>query len=302
MDPRFLRQLAEILDTGSVTRAAEVLGVPQSTLSRNMKSLEASVGAPVFERGRYGIIPTRIGTVLAREGRQIRLALKQAETEHQHWRSGLHGTLRVGVGTMLAHSLMAAFLDHPLIAKWHVALHLSVEGTERLLEQVRRDELDLAIVQGDLLEAPNGLKQNVVLEETIGFYVAPAHPLARRRTLTLADLAAVEFLAVGTFFDHVVNAFHAAKCAVKSPRLRFSGDVAMALHLLARGRHVAVLPDIMMANLCDGRTYARLRVEAALPRRVIAAWHRADMEGHPLLADFMRRLRAFLGDLRKRSR
>src|SRR5487761_575723 len=106
MDPRYLRQLAEIIDNGSVTKAAQALNVPQSTLSRNMKSLEARVGAPVFERGRYGVIPTRIGASLARIGRQISHSLKQAETEYQHWRAGLHGTLRVGVGTMLAHSQM----------------------------------------------------------------------------------------------------------------------------------------------------------------------------------------------------
>lgn len=294
MDPRYLRQLAEIIDNGSVTKAAQALNVPQSTLSRNMKSLEARVGAPVFERGRYGVIPTRIGASLARIGRQISHSLKQAETEYQHWRAGLHGTLRVGVGTMLAHSQMARFLDHPLATKWKLALRMSVDGASRLLEQVRRDELDLAIAQGEAEDAPTGLKQNILFEETLGFYVGQTHVLAKRRSVDLGDLSHADFLAVGTFFEHVANAFRSAKIDVQLPRLLFSGDVAMALHLLSRGRHVAVLPDMLMGNLCDGRKYIRLQARTDLPHRVIAAWHRKDMEGHPLVSDFLRRYKVFL--------
>ena len=299
LDPRYLRQLAEIIDNGSMTKAALILNVPQSTLSRNMKSLEAHIGVPLFERGRYGIIPTRVGVSFAREGRKIAHSLKQAETEYQRWRSGLDGTLRVGVGTMLAHSLMAIFLDHPLTTKWRIALLLSVEGIGRLLDQVQRDELDLAITLGDALDAPSGLKRHVLFEETIGFYVAPTHSLAMRRSVSLGELSHAEFLAVGTIFQNVAEVFRSAKLEVNAPRLSFSGDVAMALHLLARGRHVAVLPDTLMGNICDGRKYVRLQLKMDFPHRIIAAWHRKDMEGHPLVSEFLRRYNYFLQERQK---
>lgn len=68
MEPHHLRQLAEIIDLGSLSLAAKSLNVSQPTLSRNVKSLETLIGAPVLQRGRYGVTPTHIGETLAREG------------------------------------------------------------------------------------------------------------------------------------------------------------------------------------------------------------------------------------------
>ena len=101
MEPRYLRQLAEIIDLGSLSLAAKSLNVTQPTLSRNIKSLEALIGAPVLQRGRYGVTPTAIGAALAREGRSIRDALRQADLDLGHWKGGLAGRLKIGVGTML---------------------------------------------------------------------------------------------------------------------------------------------------------------------------------------------------------
>jgi molybdate transport repressor ModE-like protein len=91
MEPRYLRQLAEIIDLGSLSLAAKSLNVSQPTLSRNIKSLEALIGAPVLRRGRYGVTPTHIGAALGREGRAIREALRQAELDLGRWKGGLDG-------------------------------------------------------------------------------------------------------------------------------------------------------------------------------------------------------------------
>jgi DNA-binding transcriptional LysR family regulator len=90
-EPRYLRQLAEIIDLGSLSLAAKSLNVSQPTLSRNIKSLEALIGAPVLRRGRYGVTPTHIGAALGREGRAIREALRQAELDLGRWKGGLDG-------------------------------------------------------------------------------------------------------------------------------------------------------------------------------------------------------------------
>jgi molybdenum-dependent DNA-binding transcriptional regulator ModE len=83
MEPRYLRQLAEIIDLGSLSLAAKSLNVSQPTLSRNIKSLEALIG--------YGVTPTHIGAALGREGRAIREALRQAELDLGRWKGGLDG-------------------------------------------------------------------------------------------------------------------------------------------------------------------------------------------------------------------
>ena len=59
MDVRQLAALVAVAETGSVTRAAEVLHLVQPAVSRQVKLLEDELGAPLFERTRHGMAPDR---------------------------------------------------------------------------------------------------------------------------------------------------------------------------------------------------------------------------------------------------
>ena len=74
MDPRHLLQLAAVLDTGSLTAAARHLGLTQSTLTRNMATLEMQAAGALFARSRFGVRSTPLGEALAREGRLVQQA------------------------------------------------------------------------------------------------------------------------------------------------------------------------------------------------------------------------------------
>ena len=71
MNPKYLAQLATIVELGSVTKAAQKLNTTQPTLSRIIKLIEDRVGAPVLRRGRHGVTATEIGFRLADSGREI---------------------------------------------------------------------------------------------------------------------------------------------------------------------------------------------------------------------------------------
>ena len=114
--PKSLRLLAEIIDCGSFTRAAEALNVTQPTLTRTIQHLESLTGAPLLKRGRYGVSATKLGEMMAREGRAVRAAVGEAQSALKQWRSGVEGQLRIGVGPMVAHSIMPRFVDHCLEA------------------------------------------------------------------------------------------------------------------------------------------------------------------------------------------
>jgi LysR family nitrogen assimilation transcriptional regulator len=64
MDIRQIRTFLAIADTGSATRAAELLHIVQPAVSRQLKLLEDDVGAPLFERDRRGMQLTEAGHIL----------------------------------------------------------------------------------------------------------------------------------------------------------------------------------------------------------------------------------------------
>jgi DNA-binding transcriptional LysR family regulator len=299
MEPRYLRQLAEIIDLGSLSLAAKSLGVTQPTLSRNIKSLEALIGAPALQRGRYGVTPTAIGAALAREGRSIRDALRQADLDLGHWKGGFAGRLRIGVGTMLAHSLMPQFLARQRSSRWKVALRIDVEGPDHLIDRVRSRELDAAIVQIEPYFPKEGLKQISLFEDKRAYYAGARHPLARKKPVTDKDIGRALHVTVGAFSERRTTIVEESRPdGDDGPRIELSGDVSIALHLLTTGAYIAALPEFVMKHLCDERQFVRLAYYGDMPSRTLSIWYREDMGGHPLIKDFCRRFVKYVSMLR----
>jgi DNA-binding transcriptional LysR family regulator len=301
MEPRYLRQLAEIVDLGSLSLAAKSLNVTQPTLSRNIKSLEASIGAPVLHRGRYGVTPTAIGATLAREGRSIRDALRQADIDLGHWKGGFAGRLKLGVGTMLAHSLMSRLLVLQGNSRWKIALRIDVEGPDRLIDRVRSGDLDVAVVQIDPYFPKEGLEQIALFDDRRAYYSGARHPLAKKRPVTDRDISRAKHVTVGAFAEGRAHRFEQSASDSAGPRIELSGDVSIALHLLATGTYIAALPEFVMSHLCDERQFVRLAYHGEMPSRTLSIWHREDMSGHRLIKEFSRRFSDYVTTLRARD-
>lgn len=300
MEPRYLRQLAEIVELGSLSRAAEALHITQPTLSRNMKSLEAQVGAPLLKRGRYGVAPTVIGAALARQGRMIRDAMAQAEGEVEQWRQGQDGKLRIAIGAMLARSIMPGFVTHILRSKWNVGLRVSVDGAERLLDRLRRAELDVVLSPAQIHYPADDLIQDFMFEDHIGLFASGKHPLARRRLVSAADLSAATWATVGVLSGaRDTTREILARIGVDGTRtaIEFSGDISMALNLVDSGSYLMAAPSFLMRHLDDPRRFVELPFKADMPRRDVAMWRRQDMKDHPLVDEFKARFQAYVRSL-----
>lgn len=300
MEPRHLLQLAEIVDRGSLAGAAKILNVSQPTLTRNMQSLEAYVGAHVLRRGRYGVTPTAIGRLLAKEGRLVRDALNQATLSVGNWKSALEGRLRVGVGTMIAHSLMARFLESTAVNHWNIALWIDVGGANRLIDRVRLNELELAIVQVDAEFSKEGLSQIALYDDVRAYYSGESHQLARRKHISEEEICQAAHVTVGAFSDLSQRTWVQPPSGCShGPKIELSGDVAIALHLLSTGKYIAALPEMVMKNLCDRRTFIKLAYSGPMPRRTLSMWYRVDMGSQPLVKEFCLRFKRYVADIQK---
>ena len=299
MDPRHLLQLAEIVDRGSLLSAARALHVSQPTLTRNVQSLEARVGSAVLQRRPDGVTPTAVGRLLASEGRAIRESMRLADLNLDLWRTGLNGRLRIGVGTMLAHSLMPRFLSDPVVDSWQVAFWIDVGGANRLIERVRSNELDICIVQYHSDYAKSGLEQIALFEDERAYYCGEMHPLAHCGPVSDDDINRAAHVSVGVFSDQTRQTqLSKGSPAQRGPKIELSGDVAIALHLLSTGKFIAAFPEFLMNHLSDERQFVKLPYAGPMPKRTFSVWYMEDMRGHPLIAEFCNRFRRFISGLR----
>ncbi|CAN7623392.1 LysR family transcriptional regulator [Phenylobacterium sp. LjRoot225] len=183
-----LRQL-EIFDAvatlGSVTSAANKLGMSQSAASNALTDLQIVLRRPLFAHAKGR--PLQI----TEEGRRLRPVVRSLLSEVHDLESGLEtplgGTLVVGATEMIAETLLPALCVEFL--RLHPGVQIKVEAASatELFERLSRFELETALIE--IFPDVAGLELTRWRTDELWLVAAPSHPLATREGLTIADLA-----------------------------------------------------------------------------------------------------------------
>ncbi|TSE23499.1 LysR family transcriptional regulator [Tepidimonas aquatica] len=116
LDPRSLRLLLAVLETGSFTRAAQHLGLTQSAVSHGVQRLRQALGDPLFVKSGRGIVPTARAQSLAEPARELLTALQRLAHAHAfdpaRWQAEI---------TIAANDLQRDVLVPPLLARLRAA-------------------------------------------------------------------------------------------------------------------------------------------------------------------------------------
>lgn len=144
LDGDLLRTFLAVADTGNFTHAASRVGRTQSAVSMQIKRLEGTVDAVLFERGARGVTLTGKGAQLLANARRI-VALME-ETAALLDPKGLDGCVRIGIPEEYGQSVISAALNS------FSRRHPNVEITVRFgcsadhLSRVRTGDLDIAVI------------------------------------------------------------------------------------------------------------------------------------------------------------
>ena len=145
-DTTRLRLLVEIERAGSVSAAAQAIGIGQPTASAHLRLLETSAGQRLVERNGRGSRLTEAGAVLARHAAEA-LATLAAGEEELHALAGLEaGTIHIGASTtpgvyILPDTLACFRRDHP-----NVRVEVEIASTAEILDRLLRGRVQLALV------------------------------------------------------------------------------------------------------------------------------------------------------------
>ena len=148
-----LRTFVVIAETGSFTRAAEVVHKTQSAVSMQMKRLEERIGKPVFERDGRASRLTEDGERLLDYARRI--VKLNSEALSTVAGTGLTGSVRLGVPDDYADRYLPEIMAR--FARSHPDVELTVlcEPTVELVDRIDRAELDLAIITHKAANRPS---------------------------------------------------------------------------------------------------------------------------------------------------
>lgn len=253
MDLQQLRYVVEVAATGSFTKAAARCFVTQSALSHQIGALERELGQRMFVRSSRGVRSTEAGAAFLQHAR-VAVAAATAARESAAAAAGqVVGTLRLGVIPTVAAvdipTLIASFRSaHPA-----VRVELTVGNSESLIRSVRDGGLDVSFLGLRAEDEPAGIGTRLLGRERLVAAVPPQHPITRRPTVTLADIAGEVFadFPAGTSGRAQADLAFAAAGLVRD--VAFEADSAeLLLGLVAAGLAVSLLaPGVVARSSAD---------------------------------------------------
>ena len=149
---RQLRYFVAVAEAGSFTRAAERLHIAQQSLSQQIRTLEAQLGATLLVRSSRGVALTDAGAVLLREARPVLAQAERAVEAVQRAARGEQGELRVGFLSSVANHEMPPVVRtfrerHP-----GIALQTEDAAIGALVEGLREGRLDAGLSRPPLVD------------------------------------------------------------------------------------------------------------------------------------------------------
>lgn len=287
-----LRCAVVAADEGSFRRAAEVLLVRQSTLSRGIRQLEHLIGISIFDRSSGGVTATTSGRGFLRHARSILEQIDSLITTADRTSRGEAGQLSIGFRASLsAGNLRATLLDfRQRIPSVELGL-IEMSQTRLLMTALRTGMIDIAIITGEALQS-NGVTLPL-WSERILLALAESHSLAAQETIYWTDLRGETLLLSQLeqgreLEDILISKLVSSEGRPRIERHDVSGDTIKSLVSLGFG--IGLVTESDMGTNFSRLIYRELR-DGTGPSRIGYSAHWRAENDNPALASFLALLR-----------
>jgi len=245
MNFRQLRYFCEVVECGTLGRAAERLYVAPTAISMQISQLEESVGGALFDRSVKPMALTALGRFFLPRAREVLAQGQRLEKDTRDVATGKQGWLGIGFVRSLIYSVLptavrAFRIDHP---------DVKIELVELLSElqpaQLRNGRIHIGLSRHTRsIEPPSDLHHTLLFEDEFVVALPSQHRLATQKVLHLADLAELALISYpkdpySSYASHILTALHAAG---GRPQVGHEAiEIHTALGLVAAGLGYAVV-------------------------------------------------------------
>jgi len=209
--------------------------------------LEEELGTPLFHRMKGNVALTPAGEIFLPWARRVLVDVDGATEEVRELADLGRGRLAVGATPSLSITLLP-----PALAKFHAAfpgidLVVREGGSGDLVAELEQGALDVALVIMPLRHADKALETAPLLREELVVAVPHDHPLASRKTMTIAELKGVPLVMFRDGYDLRAATIAACRRAGFEPVFALEGgEMDGVLRFAAAGLGVAVVPSLVI--------------------------------------------------------
>ncbi|WP_299480160.1 LysR family transcriptional regulator [uncultured Roseibium sp.] len=295
LDPKHLAQLSVIVEAGSFQTAADLLALTQPALSRNMRTLEARLGASIFQRDGRRSVPNALGLKLARNGLAIRIAEEQAASFATLAAAGSAGHLRVAAPPIVAGRFLSDALSRFITDNPGCNIELRTGLAHELRTMLERGQVDVVFGPQSLADPVEGLSFLPLIDDRVGIMCRIGHPLTSKKKLMASDLMSQVWLAHsrGSLLRQQTEAAMIAS-GIQHMQIACETDsISSAFEIVAATELITTMPIGTSTPYLEERLVF-LAFDHPQFHRPLGAICRNNMSATPVVESFLKVLRAEL--------
>lgn len=274
-----VRCFCEVVDTGTLARAAERLHIAATAISMQIAQLEQELAGELFNRSVKPMALTALGRFFLPRAREFLSIGERLEQDTKDMAAGKQGWLGIGFVRSLIYSVVPAAVqafrrEHP-----NVKLELVELLSEDQPEQLRNERIQIGLSRHvGPVEHLFGLDYTPLFDDPFVAALPMQHPFAHRATTTLAELDALPLISYPrdrtsgySAYVHSMLREHGAR-----PRIGHEAiEIHTALGLVAAGLGYCVVgASVAMRGPSDVRFLALPELNASA--RIVAVMRQGD--------------------------
>lgn len=181
-----LQYFLGVVDTGSLTGAAQKLHVAPSAVSRMIRKLEEEHQTLLFDRHARGMVLTEAGQLLKAYARRAALESERARTEIRELSQVGQKLIRISANQAFGRELLPRVIGKALAIEPTLRFELTTLQSLEINRRVREGEDDIGVSYN--LSPPQGVDVQYARKMPVFAIMSPAHPLAKHKVLSLREL------------------------------------------------------------------------------------------------------------------
>lgn len=260
MDLRSLNTFVQVAEVNSFTKAAEILGYSQPTVSFQIKQLEKELEVQLFDRIGHGISLTDGGKAVLAYAQQICRLSQEMEAGANHSKEP-EGEVRLAMADSLCIALVLRGFVKFQKRYPHIAVNVRTAGTGELFRLIDHNEVDIVCTLDSHVFSTNYV---IADEEKVGvhFICSVDHPLAGKKQVMIEELLEQPFFLTekGMSYRRILDEKLAQNSMEIRPVLEI-GSPDLICKLIEQNTGVSFLPDFVTEAAVQAGTIKRLQVK-----------------------------------------
>lgn len=242
MELQQLRYFREVAEREHVTRAAEILFVSQSAISRAVTQLEEELGVPLFYRQGRAVVLSPYGRSFLEHVVRALNVLESGKRVLGERSGAESGIITLGFLHSLGIEMVPRLIREYRQKHPGVQFRLVQYSGKMVMQDLVEGAVDLCLSVPGMFDQPS-IRWTHLLDEKLVIAMSQTHRLATRRTLRMSELSSEPFLALSP--GHTLRAIFDKACTDSSfaPKIVFEGmDIGTLRGMTAVGLGISLLP------------------------------------------------------------